>query len=1158
MFHRLLDILACVWAAVPSHGFNIDTEGPEIFAGNKEGAFGQRVLQFGNQQEPWIIVSAPLQTGNATLYRCSAESPYCEPIDANGLLGNASLLTVEASATQLVVCNPSVAQPCASNMHLSGVCYLFNNKLQALSSLTPGYEECPIVALDVVFLFDGSNSLSKRDLENNKRFMLNMMNSSDTSLMQFAVVQYSGVQKIELNFKEFRDEKIDLAAKIKEIKLMESVTLTANAIDFVIKNVFTEDQGARDEATRLLIVITDGETTAGDQDLAKTIESAEEKNIIRCAIGVGDGFSPGSRAEKELETIASSPSYLIKVKSYGDLQNIFEGLKSKIYNIEGTHTLTNESSFAQELAQGGFSALLTRDTLAVGTVGAFDWSGGLLEIRGNSSIFINISKSHSDMKNSYLGYSLAGVVQGNRTLYVVGAPRYQHRGKVIVFELGANGSQWVTRQNIQGEQIGSYFGSELCTVDLTSDGETDLLLIGAPLFHEQWVGGVVIVCNLGPEGNFSCPLTLRGKAGDGLGRFGSAIAELGDLNGDGMRDVAVGAPLEDGHRGCIYIYHGSRSGIGPGYSQRISGVSVSPGLSYFGQSVHGTMDMNKDGLTDVVVGALGKAVLFRSRPVVDVMAEISFRPREIALWTFACPWNSDEVKPGVSDLTVCFNISLATPPSKVLGKLRANLSYHIELDSNRQMQRVMVESAKRTFPRYINVTEDNYCFDHQVLLSGCVEDYLTPIEVQVKFALTPLPVEGPKDLQPILNERCAQQLSMLLPVEKNCGEDDLCKDNLNVTFHLGGMKSLLVGNSAIAEIHVSLENLGEDSYKTVLTLYHPPGLQFRKLTNPQTIQVNCASSLNSTGNGTGIFLCNISHPIFRSEGKASFIVTFEISDHANWEDRVSIRAEGKSDNELRVLTHSSHTETVPVQYAVKIIISRVGYTRYISLHDGKEEQRTIKHVYKVENLGDRGLPVNVTFNVPKDVAGIVRWELTNGILIQPDGASDCVETGEARRGTGQTTGQPAGDTAAVTWSTIFCRIRVLDRNASVLFSLIGSARSLGKMATSGAKIVVASEAYISLDQRKFIDVYSSASHRVRALTEIEFHVYVNKLPYVIGSSIAGFLVLIIIIFVFYKIGFFKRNFRDKLCDDGEEASNPITPATSEDTTPTGNVSTPND
>lgn len=44
-------------------------------------------------------------------------------------------------------------------------------------------------------------------------------------------------------------------------------------------------------------------------------------------------------------------------------------------------------------------------------------------------------------------------------------------------------------------------------------------------------------------------------------RFGSCIASVQDLNQDSFNDVVVGAPLEDSHRGAIYIFHGFQTSI---------------------------------------------------------------------------------------------------------------------------------------------------------------------------------------------------------------------------------------------------------------------------------------------------------------------------------------------------------------------------------------------------------------------------------------------------------------------------------------------------------------------------------------------------------------------------------------------------------------------
>lgn len=58
---------------------------------------------------------------------------------------------------------------------------------------------------------------------------------------------------------------------------------------------------------------------------------------------------------------------------------------------------------------------------------------------------------------------------------------------------------------------------------------------------------------------------LQGDPGYPLGRFGAAISALADINGDGLVDVAVGAPLEE--QGAVYIFNGQPGGLSPHPSQ---------------------------------------------------------------------------------------------------------------------------------------------------------------------------------------------------------------------------------------------------------------------------------------------------------------------------------------------------------------------------------------------------------------------------------------------------------------------------------------------------------------------------------------------------------------------------------------------------------------
>lgn len=89
---------------------------------------------------------------------------------------------------------------------------------------------------------------------------------------------------------------------------------------------------------------------------------------------------------------------------------------------------------------------------------------------------------------------------------------------------------------------------------------------------------------------------------DGLqadSQFGHAVANAGDVNGDGWDDIVVGA-FSEGRGGAVHVFYGSAHGIGPKPDWTYA-CSV-PGAD-FGHQVEGVGDVNKDGYADFVVGA---------------------------------------------------------------------------------------------------------------------------------------------------------------------------------------------------------------------------------------------------------------------------------------------------------------------------------------------------------------------------------------------------------------------------------------------------------------------------------------------------------------------------------------------------------------------------
>jgi hypothetical protein len=95
------------------------------------------------------------------------------------------------------------------------------------------------------------------------------------------------------------------------------------------------------------------------------------------------------------------------------------------------------------------------------------------------------------------------------------------------------------------------------------------------------------------------PLWSGSGATPGTG-FGLSIA-AGVFDGDGSRDLAVGAPLALGNAGQIVLYRGIRGGLGPAPRATVNGGAAG---DLFGAALDAA-DTGNDGYDDLVAGAPG-------------------------------------------------------------------------------------------------------------------------------------------------------------------------------------------------------------------------------------------------------------------------------------------------------------------------------------------------------------------------------------------------------------------------------------------------------------------------------------------------------------------------------------------------------------------------
>jgi len=161
-----------------------------------------------------------------------------------------------------------------------------------------------------------------------------------------------------------------------------------------------------------------------------------------------------------------------------------------------------------------------------------------------------------------------------------------------------SGSSFAQIEYIPGTDAASEFGAALAPAgDVNGDGTRDVV-VGAPLFNGA--GGV----NSGGVFVYS-PLTgtiLRAVYGSSIGdELGRSVAGGGDINNDGRDDFVAGAPEYDGlgsDSGMVRAY----SGLNGGQLYSILGVS---GDGRLGASVAIAGDVNLDGFVDFAAGAPG-------------------------------------------------------------------------------------------------------------------------------------------------------------------------------------------------------------------------------------------------------------------------------------------------------------------------------------------------------------------------------------------------------------------------------------------------------------------------------------------------------------------------------------------------------------------------
>ncbi|XP_056152886.1 integrin alpha-M-like [Lampris incognitus] len=1119
----LISFAVCLSAFHTALGFNIDPVAWRQLSSPAAG-FGYKVVR----QRRGLLVSAPLEQYSPNMrgqiYQCSTSGCVLLPLQAPKFAVNMSLgltLTSDQSSHTALACGPTIPRDCKSITTYNGACWMINSNKQFGSPMPSSLQECPS-RTDVAFLLDGSGSVSLQQFRIMKQFVKQVIGSLLREETKFAIIQFSSNTYIHYHFNQFKTS-TNWENQIDGIKQKQRGTNTAKAIETVVNDVFVASRGSRPNAKKVLIVITDGESN--DKAYLNTAaKQAESKGIIRFAIGVGNAFVTDG-AKKELRKIASSPAekHIFRPGSFESLETIRQSLQDQLFSIEGSQT--GGDSLKLEMAQEGFSvAFVPEGGIQMSTVGAFEWGGSFQEYSAGGQM---TSKPQMDMEpNSYLGYSMAVAKIKSGILTVVGAPRYKHRGVVMVFF-----DETRTIDPFPWQfQIGSYFGAEICAMDVDGDQKryTDLILISAPMYRENDREGRVYICTFTGsivDCQFEAPRMLRGVE-DEFGRFGSSIAPLPDLNGDKFNDLAVGAPLENDGQGSIYIFHGEGRGtINPTYSQRIAASDVKRGLRFFGLSISQFfLDLSGDSLPDLAVGSKGNVILLRSKPILMVNTEVSFIPPQIPTTGTDC---TSALK---NTAQICFTIT----PESAIKTAEATINYTLTLDVTRKEpnNRAYIQLKKRHESKSFTSNIGRKCFSHDFLVEACPEDVLNELSNELKFTFEGLPSQD--KLSPSLSQQADTTSIHPLRFEINCGTDNRCVDNLRVDFNFTSSSAVKVGIDEQLDVMVSVENREENSYNSRIILTYPAGLSYKKVTALQG-RVECSSLDSEDGQSRGHTDCTVDKPIFKTKAKAFFVVSYGIDTNGQLEKTVLITANATSGN----TEHSQRSELykmkeIDVKYS--IFVSFASSSSYSNFTFGKNDlHKPIQQSVMISNYV-RAFNVTMVMKVPVKLGDKDIWVDPNSFQIpgcqrdkdEEPTTSDFVD--EIKK------------TRIVNCFTARCMVfkcSMFIGKDQRWFNISANLSSgwIEQIGLESAKFLLISTATVEYDGDKYIFFSTESQNNPpirRIETEVEVFPETDLTKEIVGGTLGGLFMLALITAGLYKAGFFKSNYKQMIADTGGE------------------------
>ncbi|XP_071319798.1 integrin alpha-IIb [Trachinotus anak] len=632
----------------------------------------------------------------------------------------------------------------------------------------------------------------------------------------------------------------------------------------------------------------------------------------------------------------------------------------------------------QRYCEVGFSTDITKEgRLVLGAPGSFYFQGQVFTVgagdiinsgQSDSPIQYVRGISQSDERGDYdlyHGYSVAsGQLTGDSTPdYLVGVPNDRNTAGTVKIYDGRSSGTLSVHHIFQGAQVASYFGHSVAVADINSDGLDDVL-IGAPLFMDRVMEqlqerGQVVVYLQRRHTSFAAKPDQSLIGFSLYGRFGSALTVLGDLDMDGYHDVAVGAPWSgDSGRGQVFIYLGNSNGLSAMPSQVIDSPLPSSRTA-FGFTLRGGADIDGNGYPDLLVGAWAaeRAFVYRSQAVIRSRISLALLPDFLNPDVKQC---QESTPVSCFVIQMCVYMSGHRIPQETalwvdlqLDKMKQSMARRTLLLSTNQPQEMM----KLMVQRELGVA----CMNQTAYLRSEdeVRDKLSPIFITVNISL----LNTTQHALLYGQTHTAAQTRIIL----DCGDDNICVPDLKLSARPVS-DSVLVGEDQSVVISVSAENEGEGSYETELVVQVPEHTHFQS--SQGTNRLVCVQRKE---NQTIIVTCDLGNPM-RPGHKLQTNLLFSVGRLEEVQSHITFSLRIRSKNSVN---SSSNEVSVEVQVRAEATLEIRGGSSppevvlplpdwHPAMYPGSLEEvgPLVDHVYELRNQGPSTVNARLTVDFP--------------------------------------------------------------------------------------------------------------------------------------------------------------------------------------------------